>query len=152
APVQAGADIVTATSVKVPGVSLSIGLTVVPPPETPTILTPPVVTTGRRLLPLTAPSASGVTYLWDITGGTLTSDPAANPATYTAGAVGTATIHCTARNQADDASPSATATVSIRATGVEAIAGEPTVSGFNDSPNPHFSQPMGVAVDGDGNI
>ena len=88
-------------------------LTVNPaPPATPTVQTATYVTTGRTgIQASTTDQGTGITYVWTITGGTLTAGQGTIAATYTAGTVGTLTAAVAVTNGAGTRSGSATATV-----------------------------------------
>jgi len=77
----------------------SANVTVVAAPVATITATTPV-TTGSTGNAASVPSQSGCTYVWTVTGGTVTSGAGTYTIKYTAGAVGTLTLKCTVTNAA----------------------------------------------------
>jgi hypothetical protein len=106
----------------------SKSIVVVPLPIATITAASPVIT-AKVGLSSSVPVQSGCSYAWNLTKGTITAGASSHAMVYTAGAVGTATLSCTVRNQAGT---SVTGTKDIK---------------VNPNPAPAITvQPMGTTV------
>jgi hypothetical protein len=81
---------------------------VIDAPLPPTIVAPGFVTTGQTGLVASVDNRAGTVFAWTISGGTITAGAGTSAVTFTAGAVGTLTLNCTAtRNSRSTAAPAA---------------------------------------------
>ena len=77
-------------------------------PLAPTIVAPGFATAGQASLTASVDPQAGASFVWAITGGTITAGAGTNAITFTAGATGTLTLNCTAtRNAKSAAAPTA---------------------------------------------
>jgi LmbE family N-acetylglucosaminyl deacetylase len=98
-------------------------VTIVPAPVTPTITAPASANAGATGVVASVTAHSGMTYVWTIAGGTITSaggtsgvtSGGTNSLTFTAGASGTVSLTCAERNSLGATSATASATVTINA-------------------------------------
>jgi hypothetical protein len=95
---------VTVTSLGCSATSAPHDVSVVPSPD-PIITAPSFVVIGSTGNTASAPFASGPTYVWSITNGTITSGAGTNAITFTAGAAGTLTLQVTETWRMVDISP-----------------------------------------------
>jgi hypothetical protein len=127
APGTVGTYTITATSqadgTKV--ASTSVGVVAAPVAA---ITAPSQAPSGATGLTASVQSQPGFTYLWTISGGTITSATNANPITFTAGAVGTLTLGCTVTNNAT------TPASAIGSASVNVIAA-PVINSFTPTPD-----------------
>ncbi|MCE1229625.1 MAG: hypothetical protein LWX11_09105, partial [Firmicutes bacterium] len=99
----AGAFVTSATTVLV-----------VPPPTTPTIMAPALVTSGQGGYAASVPSqGTGSTYAWTLTNGTITAGSGSHAITFTAGASGQVGLKCIVTNAAGQASAEGSTTAEI---------------------------------------
>jgi hypothetical protein len=103
----------------------SATVTVAPVPVTPSITAPGTVTATNGGLTASVTAQAGMTYAWTITNGTITAGATTPQVTFTAGAVGTTTLTCTATNAAGASAPAGTFTVTVVAA--------PTITSFTAS-------------------
>jgi|GEM_PF-3001336 len=108
-----GTFTVTATSAVALGRSGFATVTVVAAPTTPMITVLANATTGTTGLTASIPAQAGSTYVWTITGGTITAGQGTTSITFTAGANGSLSLGCTVTNPAGKASTPGTATVAV---------------------------------------
>lgn len=88
-------------------------VTVVPAPVKPIITAAPIVTAGMGGLAASVPVQTNMSYLWTISGGTITAGATSPNVQYSAGGVGTLTLNCTVSNSLNVTAVADPATVSV---------------------------------------
>ena len=86
---------------------------IVAAPVTPVITAPVNTTVGTTGLLASAPNQAGCTFIWTITGGTITTGVGTNQITFTADAIGILRLTCIATNAAGTRSATGSATVKV---------------------------------------
>ncbi len=155
APAAAGTYTITATSVADGTKSASTTVTVAPVPVTPVITATGTVTTGKTGLSASVTPQALMTYAWSISSGSITSATNTPTITYTAGAVGTATLSCTVTNAAGLSAPAGTFSVTVVAAPVATSLAASTTTplyGATVTLTPTFSGGTGVIDHGLGTV
>ena len=121
----------------------SVTVHVVANPTTPSITVAPRISGGARNLTASVAPQAGCTFLWTITGGSITAGGTTDQVTFSAGTSGSLVLTCAAVNAAGSASQPATATATIIP-----VAGTPTITapGFVTAGQPGYQASVPVVA------